>query len=352
MLDYIIVGFGLGGLSFVEQLRAHNKSFVVFNSEKNVASLAASGMYNPVILKRFTSVWQAQEQLAYAMPFYKDVERYLNKSFVKPLPVFRVFNSIEEQNNWLIASDNPKLSPYLSTEFIDNINPYISANNSLGEVKHTGRLFVKTLLFAYIEALKKKQCYTHEAFDYKELYVNKNFVEYKGVQAKYIVFAEGFGLKNNPMFSYLPLVGSKGEVIIIKAPNLNLKAIVKSGVFIMPIDEEDCYLIGASYNWKDKTWNTTNEAKNELLEKLSKFVNCDFEIINQYAGIRPTVGDRRPLVGKHPSLDNVYVLNGLGTRGVMIGPYVSKQLFDYIESGKELSKEINISRFSSKRASK
>ena len=41
----------------------------------------------------------------------------------------------------------------------------------------------------------------------------------------------------------------------------------------------------------------------------------------------------------------MFVLNGLGTRGVMIAPYVSKQLFDFIEDEKPLEKEINISRF-------
>jgi len=38
--------------------------------------------------------------------------------------------------------------------------------------------------------------------------------------------------------------------------------------------------------------------------------------------------------------------NGLGTRGVMIAPYVAKQLFDFIEKEKPLDREINISRFS------
>ena len=41
----------------------------------------------------------------------------------------------------------------------------------------------------------------------------------------------------------------------------------------------------------------------------------------------------------------MYVLNGLGTRGVMIAPYVANQLFNFIEDGKPLEKEINISRF-------
>lgn len=63
------------------------------------------------------------------------------------------------------------------------------------------------------------------------------------------------------------------------------------------------------------------------------------------AGIRPTVVDRRPLVGGHPEHQNMYVLNGFGSRGVLIGPYASKQLFDYIENQTDLDPEMDIQRF-------
>ena len=70
--------------------------------------------------------------------------------------------------------------------------------------------------------------------------------------------------------------------------------------------------------------------KKELLEKLETFLKCDFKIVDHVAGIRPTVVDRRPLVGRHPEHQNMYVLNGFGSRGVLIGPYASNQLFDHI----------------------
>ena len=43
--------------------------------------------------------------------------------------------------------------------------------------------------------------------------------------------------------------------------------------------------------------------------------------------------------------ENMYVLNGLGTRGVMIAPYVAQQLFDFIERKTVLNSEINSNRF-------
>tara|TARA_B100000886_G_scaffold50907_1_gene31304 strand:- start:445 stop:612 length:168 start_codon:yes stop_codon:yes gene_type:complete len=50
-------------------------------------------------------------------------------------------------------------------------------------------------------------------------------------------------------------------------------------------------------------------------------------------------------VGHHKSYKNLYILNGLGSRGVLIAPTVAKNLIDFIEDGIPLSDEININRF-------
>ena len=105
------------------------------------------------------------------------------------------------------------------------------------------------------------------------------------------------------------------------------------------------YLVGSTYEWTDKTNTPTSEAKTELLEKLARLIDCEFEVIAQRAGIRPTVVDRRPLVGQHPNHKNMYVLNGLGTRGVLVAPAMAEALYNAIENNRSLPKEIDIQRF-------
>ena len=70
-VDYIIVGLGLAGIAFAEELKKQSKTFVVFEDNSQTSSLVAGGMYNPVILKRFSAVWNAKEQLDLAIPFYR-----------------------------------------------------------------------------------------------------------------------------------------------------------------------------------------------------------------------------------------------------------------------------------------
>jgi len=345
-VDYIIVGFGLAGLAFAEQLRLNAKRFVVISQLNKSSSKVAGGMYNPVILKRFTLAWNADSQLKTAIPFYQKIEAHLKESFLVPLPIYRIFNNIEEQNNWHIAADKPTLSPFLSSKFIDNNNPHIQANHKFGNVEQSGRLKVGQLINCYLKTLLNKQQFIEEAFDYNALIQNTSTITYKNYTAKNIVFCEGFGMKDNPFFNYLPMKPSKGETITILAENLNLEVVVKSGVFILPTGTKNQYLVGATYNWTDETWDATTNGKEELIKKLNKFITCPYTVIQQLAGIRPTVKDRRPLLGQHPTHKNLYVLNGLGTRGVMAAPTASKQLYEFIENKKSLPSEVDIKRYS------
>ncbi|MBC7747848.1 MAG: FAD-binding oxidoreductase, partial [Methylotenera sp.] len=71
-------------------------------------------------------------------------------------------------------------------------------------------------------------------------------------------------------------------------------------------------------------------------------------IIAHFAGVRPTVKDRRPLVGTLQNQQAIHILNGLGTRGVMLAPAMAKELFDSIEYQVPLDAAIDIRRFKTK----
>ncbi|MEO0902698.1 MAG: FAD-dependent oxidoreductase [Bacteroidota bacterium] len=334
MVDYLVVGCGLAGISFCETLEKNGKSFHVISDNSQQASWVAGGLYNPVILKRFTLAWNARHQMDLAMPFYQNLEEKLKVKLDYKLRVLRLFASVEEQNGWFEASDKPDLDYFLSTKVHKNLNPHIDAPLGFGEVRYTGRVDTRELLKSYAEFLLKKEILTQEAFDFSKFRANSDHIAYKSMFARKIVFADGYGLKNNPFFNYLPLNGTKGELLTIKAPDLKEESVIKSSVFIIPLGD-DLYRVGATYKWKDKTNEPTQASREELLTKLKTFLKCSFEVVDHVAGIRPTVVDRRPLVGVHPIHQNLYCLNGFGSRGVLIAPYASEQLFNCIEN-KEL----------------
>lgn len=344
MKDYIVVGLGLAGIALCETLEQHNKTFVVFDDGSQKSSTVAGGLYNPVILKRFTKVWLAREQLAIAIPFYQHLEQKFKETYDYKVPVYRRFTSVEEQNLWFEAADKPGLGEFMSLQLHKNQNKYIDAPFGFGEVLQTGRLATAHLQQTYTHYLKQQQKLQEETFELSAMELTENAVVYKGVKARQIVFADGFGMKSNPYFNYLPLNGTKGQLVTIEAPQLQLDFVLKSSVFIIPQGNNQ-YRIGATYEWDDKTNETTDAAKTQLLTKLETFMKCPYKVVNQEAGIRPTVTDRRPLVGRHPEHKNVYLLNGMGSRGVMIAPYIAKELYQYIEAEKPLNPGIDIQRF-------
>lgn len=344
MLDYLIVGSGLAGISFAEVALKNNKSILLIDNKSQHSSRVAGGLYNPVILKRFSEVWNAKEQLVLMNEFYDLVEEKLQEKFNFKMPILRKFFSIEEQNNWFAASDKINLAPFLSTKLITKKYSSIDSPHDYGEVLHTGYVNTALLLEKYQQYLLENNLLLEESFNSDDIEFLDSGVRYKNIQARHIIFAEGFGMHKNPFFNYLPLDGTKGELFIIKAPNLNLDLIVNTSVFILPMGD-NLFKVGATYNWYDKTEAPTEEGKQELLDRIKEIITCDFDIVKHFGGVRPTVADRRPLLGTHEVHKSLHILNGLGTRGVMLGPALAKALYDHIENQIPIPEEADIRRF-------
>jgi glycine/D-amino acid oxidase-like deaminating enzyme len=344
MIDYLIIGSGLAGIAFSEVALQKGKTIFVMDNNSQNSSKIAAGLYNPVILKRFSEVWNAQEQLFLMNSFYATLEDKLKTQVDFRKPILRKFFSVEEQNNWFAASDKKALTPFLSTQLVTKKYPGIESPYSYGEVFQTGYVDTAILLKEYKQYLFKSGLFSESSFQYDTLDVFPEHIQYKDIKAKHIVFAEGFGMHDNPYFRQLPLDGTKGELFIIKAAELVLDVIVNTSIFILPLGN-NLFKVGATYNWKDKTDLPTEEGKLELIDRIKEIITCDFEIVEHFAGIRPTVKDRRPLVGTHAEHSSIHILNGLGTRGVMLGPAMATALFDNIENKIPLDREIDIKRF-------
>jgi hypothetical protein len=97
---------------------------------------------------------------------------------------------------------------------------------------------------------------------------------------------------------------------------------------------------GATYNWKDKTNLVTEDGKQELIDRIKEIINCDFTIMEHFAGVRPTVKDRRPL-GTHAEYSDPHTKRIRYPR-VMLGPSMAKALYNAIENDIPLDSAIDI----------
>jgi len=341
-VDYIIVGSGIAATSFAGQLLKKESSFVLYDDQQPEATSVAGGTLNPVVLKRFNPVWKASEFLEYAVEFYSQMETILKASFLNPIDIARVFHSAEEQNNWMVASDKNNLALWLDPRIQKEINNQIHSPFGIGKVQGGYQLKPKVLLGVFKNYLQEDQL-QKESFDYSQVKINSKGVTYKNISARQIVFAEGAKINKNP-FLNTSIIPKKGEYITVRIPNLDLQMALKVGYFVIPLGD-DLYKIGATFAHGDFTQTTTQSGREQLEKAIRKITNLPFEVVSQEYGMRPTVKDRKPLIGAVKEKDNAYILNGLGTRGLLMAPLLSKWLYDFIELDKALPKEVNINRF-------
>ncbi|MBS7332454.1 MAG: FAD-dependent oxidoreductase [Weeksellaceae bacterium] len=344
-VDYIIVGQGVAGSCMALKLLENNKSFVVIDDNAHKASAIAAGIYNPVVLKRFAIVWNAIYQIQLLKKVFSSFEQLLNQKYLYEFPVFRIFNDENEKKTWLKKSDREDLNIFLSKDFT-KLDHYSNIKQPLGtgEVQHTGRIDLTNLLPDFKDYLLGKDLCLDESFDYETLQIFDDKVIYKEIEAKKIIFAEGYHIKQNPWFNQLPIIGVKGEVLRVKT-NANLPdAVVKAKEFLMPLGNNE-YFVGATYDRDNVNYQTTEAAKENLVNGLNQFLSDEIEVIDQKASIRPTVSDRRPIIGSHPKYKNLICLNGMGTRGTMLAPVMVEDLYNNLENETILDKESDISRF-------
>ena len=216
--------------------------------------------------------------------------------------------------------------------------------NDFALVLNSGNIDVTKFLQSVKAELLNKEMFLEELFNYHELKIFPEGIEYKNFKSASIIFCEGFNCTKNPFFNHISFKPAKGEVLTIKCEGLKTQQIINKGVFILPVGN-DLYKVGATYEWDELGPSITEKAKQELTEKLDKVLKLPYSIINHEAGIRPSVIDRRPVIGTHPEHPALKVFNGMGTKGVMLAPYFAKHFIDFLEGKSHLNPEINVERF-------
>ena len=321
--DYIVVGQGLAGTLLTLDLLDNKKRILIVDKHlKGSASKVAGGLMNPISVRRCIPAFP-DHYLTVAFKRYKELEEKLNNNFLYTKPLVKLFRNDEIRDLWHDKYNSHDMDIYIkgfnkSNTFSSFKDTFTSAN-----IEPAGNLDVAHFLSISKSYFSIECDFLEEEFDFN--FFNESEVSYKGYTSEKIVFCEGYRLMNNPFFKYLPLAPTKGEVITIKIPSLEYcDQIISKGVYLIPLGNH-LYTVGATYNREDLTDEITDDGQRFLIERLEGILNLDYEIVDRQSGIRPTVKDHKPLIGYHPDNNRIGVFNGLGSRGVLAGPYLSNQ---------------------------
>ena len=349
-VDFIVVGQGLAGSVLALKLIEEGYTVkVVDEPELSSCSKVAAGIWNPVVFKRLTKSWMIDELLPELLRFYKHSEIVFNTTLITERHIVKLFSEQQEVDLWNKKSGG-ELEGYLD-KTIYSSNDFKGIKNSpfgYSKVLKSGNLDVKKFLTHTRQFLRDKKCLITEIFNYNEVTIT-DIISYKDISAGNVVFADGYLIKNNPYFKYIPFKPAKGEVLTIESENLNIgDNIINKNAFLMEL-KNNSYKLGATYDWDNLNEKLSENALSELQNRFKKMAEAEYKTINHEAGVRPSVIDRRPVIGRHPDYKNIFIFNGLGTKGVMLAPYFAGKLIEYIKFNEEIPVEVNVSRFTTKK---
>ena len=349
LYDLIIVGQGIAGTVLYDHLKDKFKNILIISNTNFVDSTeVASGVYNPISLRRCVLSWKINQIMPISLSYYQKTQKKINKKIIFPLDIIKLFFNKSDLDMWRIKKNNTDAGRYIK-EFYNKIE-YKNLNKNLGGalISPAGYVDINTIRHFFLNKMKKKNIFLNEKFDHSKLKTSRNKIYYKHIKAKKIVFCEGDRGSVNPFFKEKMFNLCKGEVITIKtSEEFFLRHILSKEIFVLP-KEPNVFQIGSTYDRDYKSRDKTDQAKDFLTKKLNKILNIEYKIISHKSSIRPTVIDRRPIIGPHKKHQNMYIFNGFGSKSVMLVPYFAKLFSHNLLLDKPMTTEVSTCRFDKK----
>ena len=344
IIDYLIIGAGLAGSSLAWRLGINKYNYKIFDS-RNLASASqvAAGFINPVTGKWMTESWKIDYLMPKAKAFYQDIEERLGINIVQDLPIRRYFINQEDPIRARRRIKNPRYANYFDPilEKGSNPNGIIDDFGSI-PIRQGSWVNVPSLIQNLKSYFKSQDSLIDDTFDANQLEQNGQHWNYRGIKTKNIVFCQGIHTRENPFFKDLPIIPIKGDVLDIRLKDIQLPLGLyykKRWLHSLKTKNQDfLYRIGASYDVGNSDTIPCSSAREELVSVLKDMLgtNLLFEIEEHRSGIRPTTKDAKPLLIRHPTHSSLFAINGLGSKGSAIAPYLSELFMD--QMGKEFPK--------------
>ncbi|CAH1002047.1 tRNA 5-methylaminomethyl-2-thiouridine biosynthesis bifunctional protein MnmC [Neolewinella maritima] len=337
-MDYLIIGQGLAGTLIGYRLeQAGHRVHYADAAEQTAASSVAAGVINPITGRRFVRSWRIDELLPEARELYAQLENTLGVRLWHDLPLIRTLFNRGEQNDWLSRGGDPGYAQYLDdTPNLGSLPELTYPAFSYVGVRQTARVDLRRLVQTFRSRILATGRFTASVIDYGAL--PPGYDRY--------IFCEGWRARYNPYFNYLPHGGTKGEALLVDTGDAPvLKRMFKHRVFLVP-QIEGGYWVGASSSNAFTDDGPTGATATFLEDRLREVLRVPYTVTAHLAAVRPTVRDRRMLLGRHPQHPELYIFNGLGTKGASLAPLGSKWLYDLLERGIPVPAEVSIDRFS------
>ena len=340
----LVVGQGLAGTLVSHAALQRGWDCHVMDSGQPSASSVAAGMFNPMSFRRIIEVWDARPHIDSMTATYRAFEADLGESFLHFLPILKQIPNAEYAEEWnRKALDSPWIEPVRSdAEVLQRFPDAVpSPGHGYGLVQGGGWLDLPRLIQAWRDRLMEEGRFTAGQWSAAQAQKAND----DGWDT--IIDCRGCGAALDSTAGPLDIRANRGEILTVKpdgsgGASLPDTHILNFGKWTLPT-KPGSWRLGASYEWNRIDLDPTPETRDFLMASLRRAApnTATRMTVRHDVGLRPVSKDRRPAVGPHPTISSLHVFNGLGTRGVLIGPRWSHLLCDSLVGKAQLPDIVN-----------
>ena len=359
-VDVAILGAGISGLSVADACIQKAKTCAVFDiHEPGEGTSGAPGMLvNAATGRRAKKTWEAENGYAYIHSFLKRVRKYSGTNFFNENSVLRPALTEKLAINFkksITKYDWPEgWVEWINRERVSADYPYIDNDYGALLIRNgltvNGHLFLKSCS-SYLTSLGMHTFY-HQKTDYTFKKGEWQLSTDSGdlVTAAYLVDARGFAQTRSKEWDFIPFHNIKGQTATFSYPApLPLSSSISSLGYMAYMDSYPNKLtVGSTYEHEFDSLDPDEEGLDYLLKKLKSTLpgfSENYEMVNQWSGVRTTVPDRKPVTGPHPEIEHFFVMGALGSKGLLLGRYIAELLVNHMFDGTEIEKVISSRRF-------
>ena len=356
--DFCILGAGLAGLSLADALA--EKDYDVTVIDKNEIAAGASGtpggLVNPATGRRAKKSWKAEKCYKAITRNLEKVRRasgadfYRNEGLLRPALLEKMARKMKAQYDKTSWPDG--WCRWKSEEEIKDIHPGIECVD--------GGLWLPIGLAVDVGGfLREYSTYLQERGI--EVLVNKTpqviqndrkwriELPDRVISAEHLIYATGRATLDTEYWEWLPLNLIKGQVARFKSGRgLSFEHSISSLGYIARIGEPGTFVQGSTYEHDFDHLNPDAEGEAYLRKRLRRTLpelEKEVDTVEQWAGVRTSTPDYKPILGRHPQYDTLHVFTGLGSKGLLYSAFLANHYAEYLTGRAELYPEMGIDRF-------
>lgn len=266
------------------------------------------------------------------------MERDLGARLWYDVEIFRLLGSAGELNDWAARQASPGYENLLSIrQEAGSWSAQLHPPFAIGAIRQAARVDFTALL----KQLGEKRTRSG-AFLPAQLQPEQVLEKLSDFDA--VILCQGADATASPFFPNLPWQLSKGEALLLDLKGPEPRELLKKNLMLAPLGNGKIWA-GATSVWNFSDGAASESGRADIEQRLQEILRVNYQVIDHLAAIRPTVLDRRPFLGASREYPNLFIFNGLGTKGALLAPYWAVHLADHLLEGKTLDAEVDIRRF-------